>query len=105
MGVNCVAMAGRFKSKLPRRRHFIRQWREYQGMTLEELGSKVGMSAANLSRLEAHRQDYSQGLLETLAEVLRCDLVDLLMVDPNDATGPSWREIDAIIRATRQTGR
>lgn len=73
----------------PLRRHFIRQWREYRGYSLRRLAnmmeSEPGVpltSHANLGRIELHQQPYNQEILEALAVALRCEVVDLLTVDP-----------------------
>lgn len=67
------------------RRTFIRQWREHQGLTLERLADRVGMTAGNLSQLERGNQGYTQNTLERLAEALQTDAASLLTRDPTDS--------------------
>lgn len=63
---------------------YIREWREFREVTQEVLADKVGMSAANLSRIERGLQGYTRDNLETIAKALRCEPADLLANDPSD---------------------
>ena len=80
----------RFKAQ--RRRLFLKEWREYRGMTQEQLAEAVGMSVSNISQLERGIQGYSQDGLEALAEALKCEPGHLHMVDPSkdDAIWSIW---------------
>lgn len=69
------------------RRTFLRQWRDYRGLTLERLADRVGMTAGNLSQLERGKLGYTQNTLEKLAEALQTDVASLLMRDPTDSEG------------------
>lgn len=77
---------------LPRRRIFLKQWRNYRGLTQELLAERVGMSKGNISQLEQGVQGYSQEGLERLADALQCDPGQLLTVDPtkDDAIWSIW---------------
>lgn len=66
---------------------FIRQWRKFRNLTQERLADRAGMSAGNLSNIETGKQGYSQENLESLAQALGCEVVDLLIRDPNDPEG------------------
>ena len=44
------------------------------------------MTHGQLSRIERGLQPYNQELLERLAELYRCDVVDLLIRDPSEPT-------------------
>lgn len=57
-------------------------------MTLEVVAHELGMSHSQLSRIERGQQSYNQDLLESLAEIYGCDVVDLLISDPKD--GGMW---------------
>lgn len=61
---------------------FLREWRQDRNLTLEALASRVGSTAASISRLENRRQPYSQPLLEALAEALSCRPGDLISRPP-----------------------
>lgn len=73
----------RFK-QAPFKPTFIRQWRKHRGLTLDELGERVGMTGGNLSNIERGVTGYGQDTLEGLAEALQCGPADLLMRNPTD---------------------
>jgi transcriptional regulator with XRE-family HTH domain len=74
--------------KAPRLRPtFIRQWRLKKEMTLEQVGEVVGLSHAQIGRIERGLQPYNQELLEALAELFGTDPASLLMRDPTDPEG------------------
>ena len=72
--------------------HFIRQWRKYRQLTQEQLAARLDMSTANLSRVEAGKQPYTQPLLEAIADALGTDPASLIMRDPTrgDAIWRVW---------------
>lgn len=65
-------------------RHFLRAWRKHRGKTLETVAAELHMSHSQLSRIERGGQPYNQELLEALANLYMCDVVDLLIRDPSD---------------------
>jgi transcriptional regulator with XRE-family HTH domain len=79
------------------RRIYIRDWRKHRGLTQEQLAKASGISQSNLSRLERGDQEYTQGNLEALAEVLGCHPVDLIWRAPDDSSSPET-EIQAMFR-------
>ena len=79
------------KPKQPR--HFIRQWRLYRGYTQERLAERVGVTHGALSQLERGLTNYTQPMLEALAEALQCDPADLIMRDPNSEIWSLWDEV------------
>jgi transcriptional regulator with XRE-family HTH domain len=68
-------------------RHFLRAWRKHRMKTLEQVADHLHMSHSQLSRIETFKQPYNQELLEALADLYRCDVVDLLIRDPSDPEG------------------
>ena len=72
--------------------HFLREWREHRGYTLEQAGEAVGISHAQLGRIERRLQPYNQGLLEALADLYRTDPASLVMRNPlaDDAMWSLW---------------
>jgi transcriptional regulator with XRE-family HTH domain len=69
---------------------YIRAWRHYRGLTLEQAADRVGTSVggfthASLSRIERGLQSYSQPTLEALADALGTDTGSLLNRDPLQA--------------------
>lgn len=68
---------------------YIREWREYRGLSLRRLADRIEMgddeqslSHSSIGRIENGTQPYSQPILEALAEALNVSVVDLLSVDP-----------------------
>ncbi len=84
-----------------RRRHFIKEWRKYRGLTMDRLADRLDISKATLSRIESGRQPYTQDTLEALADALMCEPADLIMRDPTDA-GAIWSLWDKADTAQRQ---
>ena len=76
------------KRPIHRKRQFqktyIRQWREYRNLTLEQLAERVDMTASYLSMLERGQRGYTQETLESLAYALQTDAASLIMRDPTD---------------------
>lgn len=72
----------RFKPKL--RPIFLRQWREYRGLTQEQLAESIGVTHPTVSRIECGKQPYSQAILEAMADRLSTDVASLLMRNPGD---------------------
>ncbi len=70
-------------------KHYLRQWREYRGLSLRALADRMESepgvpltSHANLGRIETFKQPYSQEILEAAAIALNCSVHDILEVDP-----------------------
>lgn len=76
-------MPKRSGTRPTRRRHFVREWRKYRNLTQEQLAERIPTSVANISRIETGKQDYTQSLLEALAEALSTDAASLIMRDPS----------------------
>ncbi|MGH6875936.1 MAG: helix-turn-helix domain-containing protein [Rhizomicrobium sp.] len=68
-----------------RRRHFIREWRVFRGLTQEYLAEQIGATKASISRIENFKQSYTQEILEACAEVLGTHPGVLLMRPPGNA--------------------
>lgn len=107
-------MAFRFKKTGPLRRHFIKEWRKYRGLSQDALAERLGISKATLSRIENRRIPYSQDFLEACADMLMCDPADLLMRNPSspDAVWSVWEQIPPterdhaieVLKTFRRTG-
>ena len=70
-------------------KHFLRQWREYRGLSLRKLADRMEIepgiqltSHSNLGRIETFLQPYGQEILEAAADALGCSITDILTVDP-----------------------
>lgn len=96
-------------ARRPRPPHFIKEWREFRGISQETLADEIGMTAASISRVESNKQPYSQRLLEAIGQVLHASPADLLGHDPrqadplrqllSDATDEQIRQIAAVAEA------
>ena len=53
----------------------------------------VGVTHGALSQLERGLTNYTQPMLEALAEALQCDPADLIMRDPNSEIWSLWDEV------------
>jgi transcriptional regulator with XRE-family HTH domain len=76
--------------KTERRRWFLREWRLHRGYTQDRLAELAEISKPYLSQLETGKRQYSQDLLEHLADALRCGPSDLLNVDPSKGEDAIW---------------
>ena len=81
----------RLKSKRPR--HFIREWRQFRGLTLEQLAERIDVTHGALSQLERGIINYTQPTLEALAFALQCEPADLIMRDPRSE---AWALVDSL---------
>ena len=68
---------------------YIKEWREFRGLSLRRLADRIEMtgpaesiSYASIGRIENGVQPYSQPVIEALADALQCSVSDLLTVDP-----------------------
>lgn len=80
--------------------HFLRQWRDFRGLSLEAVAEKImllsaerasdgdgkarTMTHATLSRIERGKLPYNQHLLELLADIYGTDVASLLVRNPAD---------------------
>jgi transcriptional regulator with XRE-family HTH domain len=88
-------MAGRAKSKW-----FLREWRKHRGYTQDQLAERANMSKGYISQLEIGTRQYTQELLEIFAEVLQCDIPDLIIRNPLEPEG-FWSINDQLKPAQR----
>lgn len=85
------------------RRTFIREWRAFRGLTLEQLAARIEpMTPSNLSMLERGQRGYSQITLERIAEALRTDVASLLMRNPSDSEA-LWSLWERALPGERET--
>jgi DNA-binding XRE family transcriptional regulator len=67
---------------------FIRQLREEQGLTQEQLAGQVDLTYQYLSGVENGRENFSIGVVESIADALKCPLPQLVLrafANPSDA--------------------
>lgn len=66
------------------RKTYLREWRQHRDRTLVQVAEHLHMSHSQLSRIERGQQPYNQELLEALADLYMCEVVDLLIRDPSE---------------------
>jgi transcriptional regulator with XRE-family HTH domain len=82
--------------------HKLKEWRKFRGLTMQAFAERMGVSLAVVSRVERGQQPYRQDYLERAAEVLQCDVADLIVRDPTiDPTDIAaiYRQLDPETRA------
>lgn len=62
---------------------FMREWREFRGLSIEDVADLIKTSKGYLSDLERGVRRYNQTKLEQIARALNCAPGDLLSYDPN----------------------
>lgn len=67
--------------KPQRKRHFIREWREYRGLKQEQLAERIGKSRGLIGQIETFRTNPDASMSE-LANALRCTIDELWHVNP-----------------------
>jgi transcriptional regulator with XRE-family HTH domain len=103
------------KPERQRTRTYIRAWREYRGLSQEQMAGRVDMSRENYSRIENGKVPYNQDVLEMAAVGLSCSTSDLLERDPRiedgvaelrsllaRATEPDRKRIIAVVKTLLQ---
>jgi transcriptional regulator with XRE-family HTH domain len=93
---------GKVKSdKHKKRKTFFRAWRLHSKQTLEQVAEKLDVTASALGQLEREEINYTQPMLEALADVYRCHPVDLLIRDPREPESP-WTLWESLTAAQRK---
>lgn len=77
-------MPRRIRGPQQRRRTFLREWRDFKNLTLDQAAERFDMSAAQLSRIETGKSPYTQDFLELASEAYITDVASLLMRNPMD---------------------
>lgn len=74
------------KAAPPRwRRTFLAEWRDFRGLTQEELAAKANVSVGLISAIESQKSAYSAESLDSLARALGIERGMLLDVSPKGA--------------------
>lgn len=63
---------------------FLKAWRNYRGMTQEQVAEALDISRALVSKIENGKSPYSQAQIEAMARLYRASPGDLLDRDPRD---------------------
>ena len=62
----------------------VKVWREYRGLTQQELAKAAGISAAYLSQIETGKREGKTAVLQAIARALNLDLDDVVYNPPPD---------------------
>lgn len=71
-----------------RHRTFLREWREYRELTLEQAADRMEMHHTTLGRVEKGQVPYNQDFLEMAALVYGCEASDLIDNNPREWNVP-----------------
>jgi len=58
--------------------HPLRIWREYRGLTQQQLAQAVGVGKSYISQIEAGKKQAAVGVLQALSRTLAVDMEDLV---------------------------
>jgi transcriptional regulator with XRE-family HTH domain len=96
---------------------FLREWREFRDMTLEEAAERLEIHHTTLLRIEKRQSPYNQDFLERAALVYGCEPTDFLDNNPQSwnvprlvydrvkqASPDKQREVMAVIEAMLKAG-
>ncbi len=61
---------------------YLKEWREHRGLSQEAAADRIGISRANLSKIENGLIPYSQPILEAAAHAYLCAASDILTMNP-----------------------
>lgn len=75
------------------RKTYLREWRDFRGLTGEQLAELAGTTAATVSRISSG-EGYTADMLHALAGALKCEPADILGHDPNSPRYQLWRMLD-----------
>jgi DNA-binding XRE family transcriptional regulator len=62
--------------------HPLRIWREYRGLTQQQLAQAVGVGKSYISQIEAGKKQAAVGVLQALSRTLAVDMEDLVTCKP-----------------------
>jgi transcriptional regulator with XRE-family HTH domain len=108
-----TTMVARIGPKNPSKmRVFLREWRDYLGLTQEEIANRIGTTKGTISRMEGSSREPNLGYLAAFAEAVDRDVADLFR-DParpsrdellRNASPEQLRQAIELIQSVRKTG-
>lgn len=79
----------------------MRAWRDYRGLTQDQLAKAAGYNRSFVYRVEAGAKRYSKKYLEAIAAVLQCSTGDLIShMPPSKTADEIWAELSLEERDT-----
>ena len=97
-----VGMPRIAKPRRPLQKTYLREWRDFRGLTQEQAAERLDISRTQLSRIESGKQPYNQGFIEAAAEAYGCTVPDLIVRDPTNASAV-WSIADQLKKADPAT--
>lgn len=96
-------------------RTYFAEWREWKGLTQQELADRMETTAGTISRVENGTRDWSKGYLEAFSYVIGCpNVIDPITRPPGapislddmlrDASPDMRRQAIAVVEAILKTG-
>ncbi|MBL8644415.1 MAG: helix-turn-helix transcriptional regulator [Rhodospirillaceae bacterium] len=83
-----------------KRHHYIKEWREFRGLTQQTLADRVEISRSAITKIEGQNRPYTQKTLEDMAVALNCEPADLLTEPP--VPGRPESELTAFLRSLKR---
>lgn len=77
-------------------RAYLREWRNYKGMTLQEVGDKVGVHRSQISNWETGGRKLNEEKL-----ILFCDAIGINLMQIYNL--PNFESIDALLEKAKAT--
>ena len=97
-------MPQRIGNPARRRRHFIKEWREFRELTQQQLAEMVDTDKASISRLEDLKQGYTQDSLEAIADALGTHAGNLIARLPTSSDRIGGETSAPSAKASRRRG-
>lgn len=63
-------------------RQYVKEWRQYRGLTQDQLAERIDKSRGLVAQIESGLTDLTGDTLHALAFALRCEPSDLLRINP-----------------------
>lgn len=63
-------------------RHYVKQWREYRGLSQDQVADRVDKSRGLISQIESGTTALTEDMIYALADALNCAPWDILRVNP-----------------------
>lgn len=76
---------------------FLGAWRRHRGLTQQQLADRMGVSKAEVSRVETGERGYRQSFIEKAAKALQCTPAQIVGADPTETDG-AWNIYEAVRR-------
>ncbi|MGV6876675.1 helix-turn-helix domain-containing protein [Pseudochelatococcus sp. B33] len=86
------------KKHHPLQRTYLREWRDYLGLTQDQVAEKIDLGRDTLSKIETGKSPYTQRTLEAAARAFGVHPAAILLSNPQDPSDP-WRLLTMVATA------